>query len=80
MGTTTDRYKRDKETINLVGKNIRKYRKLKGLKQKELAYLCDLTVPMISRYEGGSIDITITTVKLISDKLEIHPGKLFDEL
>ena len=35
----------------LVGKNIRKYRKLKGLKQRELADKCSLSEGFISDIE-----------------------------
>jgi len=80
MGKPTDRFKRDTDTIKLVGANIRKYRKLKGLKQKDLAYLCDLTVPMVTRYETGIVDLGITKIKLISTALDINPGQLFDPL
>ena len=66
--------------ISIVGANIRRQRKLKGLTQAQLAYMCDITPGMISDYERGKIDINITAICLIADNLGINPGQLFEEL
>jgi transcriptional regulator with XRE-family HTH domain len=64
--------------IKIVGANIRKYRKLKHLTIKELAYMCDITPSMISDYERGIVDTNITTLCLIAKKLEVSPSILFE--
>lgn len=51
----------------LVGKNIRKYRKLKGLKQRELAEKCSLSEGFISDIESNTFrTISLNTLYLIS--------------
>ena len=57
----------------LVGKNIRKYRKLKGLKQRELAEKCSLSEGFISDIESNTFrTISLNTLYLISRVLDIH--------
>lgn len=62
----------------LVGKNIRKYRKLKGLKQRELAEKCSLSEGFISDIESNTFrTISLNTLYLISRVLDIHIMLLF---
>lgn len=65
----------------LVGKNIRKYRKLKGLKQRELAEKCSLSEGFISDIESNTFrTISLNTLYLISRVLDIHIMLLFQDL
>lgn len=65
----------------LVGKNIRKYRKLKGLKQRELAEKCSLSEGFISDIESNTFrTISLNTFYLISRVLGIHIMLLFQDL
>lgn len=65
----------------LVGKNIRKYRKLKGLKQRELAEKCSLSEGFISDIESNTFrTISLNTFYLISRVLDIHIMLLFQDL
>lgn len=65
----------------LVGKNIRKYRKLKGLKQRELANICNLSEGFISDIESDTFrTISLNTLYLISKALDIHIMFLFQDL
>lgn len=65
----------------LVGKNIRKYRKLKGLKQRELAERCSLSEGFISDIESNTFrTISLNTLYLISRVLGIHIMLLFQDL
>ena len=65
----------------LVGKNIRKYRKLKGLKQRELAEKCSLSEGFISDIESNTFrTISLKTLYLISRILGIHLMLLFQDL
>ena len=65
----------------LVGKNIRKYRKLKGLKQRELAEKCSLSEGFISDIESNTFrTISLNTLYLISMVLDIHIMLLFQDL
>ena len=65
----------------LVGKNIRKYRKLKCLKQRELAEKCSLSEGFISDIESNTFrTISLNTLYLISRVLDIHIMLLFQDL
>ncbi len=65
----------------IVGKNIRKYRKVKGLKQSQLAELCHLSEGFISDLESNTFrTISLNTLYLISKKLDVHIKQLFDDL
>ena len=65
----------------LVGKNIRKYRKLKGLKQRELAERCSLSEGFISDIESNTFrTISLNTLYFISRVLDIHIMLLFQDL
>lgn len=65
----------------LVGKNIRKYRKLKGLKQRELAEKCSLSEGFISDIESNTFrTISLNTLYLISRVLDINIMLLFQDL
>ena len=66
---------------HIVGKNIKKYRMKKGLKQVELASLCSLSDGFISDLESDTFrTISLNTLCLIADKLEIHPKQLLDDI
>ena len=66
---------------NIVGKNIKKYRKLKGYTGEELADLCNLSYGYIKNLESQKVyaTISIETLKLIADKLEIKIANFFEE-
>ena len=40
---------------NTIGNRIRKYRKMRNLSQEELAELCSVAAPTVSRWETGSL-------------------------
>ncbi len=65
----------------LVGKNIKKYRKIKGYTQQELANKIGYTVGFISNIESKSYlqTFSLDTLYLIAQKLDINIKKLFDE-
>lgn len=65
----------------LVGKNIRKYRKMRGLKQRELADKCNLSEGFISDIESNTFrTISLNTLYLISKVLGVHIMMLFQDL
>lgn len=77
-------YVKEDTNINIykvVGKNIQKYRKQKGLTGEELANLCNLSYGYIKNLESKRVyaTISIETLKLIADKLEVNIGNFFDE-
>lgn len=60
-----------------VGNNIKKYRKEKGLKLRELAECIGLTEATVQKYETGNIKkIDVEMLKKISDALGVLPENL----
>ena len=77
-----DIYKKDNNIIYyIVGKNIKKYREKKGITQEQLANLCNLSVGFISDLESNTFrTISLNTMYLIAQKLEIHVKNLLDDI
>lgn len=64
-----------------VGDKIKKIRKAKNLTQKQLGELSGIAEPTIRRYESGSLNPKIGTIKKIAFALRVQPWDLFpDEL
>lgn len=61
-----------------IGKNIQKYRKEKGLTQKELASLCGIAQGTIQQYELGKREPRFDTLELIAAKLDVFIIDLLD--
>ena len=60
------------KTIPTVAKNIKKYRKEKGLSQDKLSRLADVAHATIIKIESGGIQSpTINTVQKIAKALEV---------
>ena len=61
------------ETYNVIGKNIKKYRKLKGMTQRELAVKLLFSESFIAKLESVTYQsISVDTLKQIADVLETH--------
>lgn len=57
---------------NVVGKNIKKYRKLRGMTQRELAESLLLSESFIAKLESITYQsISIDTLKQIADALDV---------
>ena len=65
------------DTIRLIAANIRRYRTARKWTIQELAYRCDIERSTISKIESGRSNITIRTLVIIANALEIDPGDLF---
>ena len=65
----------------LIGNNIKKYRKEKGLTQKELANLVKVATPLIGSLESKNIiqGISIYNLYKISMVLEVPVNKFFEK-
>jgi len=77
MEDSAKRYRRDDALIKLVGQNIRKYRKLKGLTIATFATTIEMDSKQLSNYELGKVDTNITMIGLIARNLDIEPHVLF---
>lgn len=68
----------DKATkLKLLGKNIRKYRKLKGYSQNKLGELVDMSREHIAKVETAKRTPSLDLIFLIAEKLEINDCDLF---
>ena len=64
-----------------VGKNIRKYRKLKGWTQRELAEKCSYSENFIGDIENETFKtFSLDTLYHISKVLGVHIKELFEDL
>lgn len=65
---------------NTIGKNIKKYRKLKGWTQRELAEKLLLSDSFIGKLESITHQtISIDTLAQIADVLDVKIQRFFDE-
>ena len=68
------------ETINQVfGRQVRYYRKLKGISQEDLAALSDLHRTYIGAIERGERNVTLNNVEKISKALGVPIVALLKE-
>ena len=75
-GKTKHSWKSKKLDNTLVGQQIKKYRILKNLRQKDLAELVFTTTNTISRIEIGNVGCSLDMLLVISDVLEVSPDAL----
>ena len=69
-----------KDIYDIVGQNIKKYRKLKGGTQKELADKAMVSDSLIAKLESITHQtISLDNLEHISDTLEVSIKCMFDE-
>lgn len=66
------------EYLKSLGSNIAKYRKLKNIKQVDLAYKCEFEKSNMNRIEAGKSNVTIITLLKIATALELELKDLID--
>ncbi|WP_406242127.1 helix-turn-helix domain-containing protein [Tissierella carlieri] len=62
-----------------IGENIKKYRKEKGLTQKELAEISNLSRSYLADLERDRYNPSLDSLKLIADSLEVDVSILLGE-
>lgn len=71
------KYLRNDEQLKIIGENIRKYRRAKGISQTDLAFLCgDKDWSQISRMERGLVNFSISYLLVVADALEVSAKEL----
>jgi len=71
--------KKQSDIYNVIGKNIKKYRKKKGIKQRELAEALYLSDSFIAKLESITHQtISIDTLEDIANVLECDIRDFFD--
>ncbi len=68
---------KDKSFLIKFGNHLRFLRKQIGISQEELANRADISISQVSRVERGEINTTISTVKVISEALNISVVEIF---
>ena len=63
-----------------IGERIRSYRSERGLTQKELAYMANLSKSQVSQIEIGSSGASVSSLFRIAEALNIKLGQLFHGL
>lgn len=64
--------------LEVLGQNIKKYRKAKKLKQKDLAIALDCTYEFICHVERGQMAMSLKKIFVLADILEVKISDLFD--
>jgi len=64
-------------TIELICKNIKKFRLEKGLTQEKLSELCNISVDYLSEIERGKKTPSLKRFITIAEKLEMPFEKFF---
>lgn len=68
------------DIYKVIGKNIKKYRKLKGITQRKLAEELLLSENFIAKLESDTYQtISIDTLNTIANYLEVDIAKFFDK-
>jgi len=68
------------EIYNIIGRNIKKYRKLRGHTQRSLSEALNLSESFIAKLESRTIQtISIDTLLLISEFLDVDITCFFDK-
>jgi transcriptional regulator with XRE-family HTH domain len=62
----------------VVGRNVRRYRELKGISQEELAFDADLHRTYVSGVERGIRNPTVLIVAKLAEALGVEPSKLLE--
>lgn len=68
------------DIIKLIAQNIKKIRVSKGLSVQEVAYRCDIERSNLSRLEAGKTNMTIKTICLICNALNVEIIDLLKEI
>lgn len=64
------------EEIGKIAKNIKSIRKSKGLTVQELAYRCEMERSNLSRLEAGKTNMTIKTLCIICNALNVKLSEI----
>lgn len=63
----------------IIGKNIKSYRKALGFTQNDLAKFLEVSGPMITYYEQGTRDVNMGNLQKLADLFNIELADLLEE-
>lgn len=64
-------------TIELIAKNIKRLRKLKGLSQKEICNTTGIPQGQYSRIENAKVEPSVSTIEKLAKAFEIPINEIF---
>ena len=67
------------DLVQLLGENVRRLRKERGLSQEELAFQAGMKRSYLSDLERGTRNPTVRAVGRLAEALEILPADLLNE-
>jgi len=70
----------EKEFLQLMGRQIQKTRKAKGMIQEEIAAITNSEKANLSRIESGKTNSTIMTIKKIAEAMQVPVADLIVNL
>ena len=81
MTTFKRDFKFDKDIMKTISKNVRKYRKLAGLTQEQLAVDIEMSYDYLRRFESqlGREGLSLMSLYKISVVLDVSMDKFFEE-
>ena len=68
------------EICGILGENIKKYRKLRGLTQEKLAESVGIETRTLSLIETGNCFVSSKTLLLLSQILDVSPSNLLENI
>jgi transcriptional regulator with XRE-family HTH domain len=66
------------DVVQLLGENVRHYRKLKGMTQEQLAAEAGMERSYVSDLERGTRNPSVLALGRLAGALNIEPGKLLE--
>ena len=63
----------------IVGQNVRRLRKARGLTQEELAHGADIDTRYVGGIERGEENPTVAVLGRLAEELGVHPAELLKE-
>ncbi|MBQ9314288.1 MAG: Fic family protein [Clostridia bacterium] len=63
----------------MLGEKIKKYREIRNIKQSEIADLLGVSPATVSKYEAGSLEPSIESIKKLSELFEVSIDELLKE-
>ncbi|MBE7101025.1 MAG: helix-turn-helix transcriptional regulator [Clostridiales bacterium] len=66
------------EIAKRIGQNLKEARKFKGLTQKQVASMMNMTQQQYSRFENGVFELNYQQILSLCQIYEISPNELFN--
>ena len=66
------------DVVQLLGVNVRHYRKLKGMTQEQLAVEAGMERSYVSDLERGTRNPSVVALSRLADALEVKPSTLLE--